>query len=107
MLRLTAKFAVIIFVCCSFYIVNVSIALDGKGIYLNKCGACHKGGGQAKAFAPTKYASTQWNRFFRRDKHKRKKDITDIFTDDEVKAIIKYLCDHAADSDQPEAVGLR
>ncbi|MCP4715708.1 MAG: cytochrome c [Deltaproteobacteria bacterium] len=82
-------------------------AAGGKDIFLKKCGACHKPGGEAGAFAPTKYASTQWERFFARNKHKRKKDISADFTAPEFAAIKNYLIEHAADSDQPEAVGLR
>ncbi len=82
-------------------------AADGKGVFINKCGSCHKSGGEAAAFAPTKYASTQWNRFFERDKHKRKKDISADYNEAEIAAVKTYLINHAADSDQPEAVGLR
>ncbi len=82
-------------------------AADGKSVYLKKCGSCHRSGGEAEVFAPTKYASTQWVRFFQRDKHKRKKDISADYTPLELEAVKNYLVDHAADSDQPEAVGLR
>ncbi len=82
-------------------------AADGKNVFVNKCGSCHKSGGEAAAFAPTKYASTQWSRFFERDKHKRKKDISADYTETEIAAVKIYLINHAADSDQPEAVGLR
>jgi len=83
------------------------IASDGRSIYFNKCGSCHQEGGDVKAFAPSKYASTQWRRFFRRNKHKRKKDISELFTKDELEKVKTYLIRHAADSDQPEAVGLK
>ena len=78
-------------------------------VFIQKCGSCHKSGGEVEAFAPTKYASTQWERFFQRDKHKRKnkKDISADFNELELNAVKVYLVDHAADSDQPEAVGLR
>jgi mono/diheme cytochrome c family protein len=82
-------------------------AADGKEIFLYKCGSCHKAGGEAAVFAPTKYASTQWERYFARDKHKRKKDISADYTESELNAVKRYLVNHAADSDQPEAVGLR
>ncbi|MCP4714975.1 MAG: cytochrome c [Deltaproteobacteria bacterium] len=82
-------------------------AADGKGVFIQKCGNCHKAGSEAAVFAPTKYASTQWERFFQRNKHKRKKDISADFNQAELDAVKQYLIDHAADSDQPEAVGLR
>ena len=84
-----------------------SHASDGKNVFVNKCGSCHKSGGEAPVFAPTKYASSQWERFFGRNKHKRKKDISSELSEADLNAVKKYLIDHAADSDQPEAVGLR
>jgi len=72
-----------------------------------KCGKCHTQGGTAPVFAPVKYASSQWNRFFARDKHKRKKDISDIISKQEIELIKEYLINHAADSDRPIAAGLR
>jgi mono/diheme cytochrome c family protein len=93
------------------FVAGTSIALshaaDGKAVFLYKCGSCHKVGGEAAVFAPTKYASTQWERYFARDKHKRKKDISADYTESELNAVKRYLVNHAADSDQPEAVGLR
>ncbi len=86
---------------------NPSHAAEGKKLFIGKCGNCHKAKGEAPAFAATKYASMQWERFFERNKHKRKKDITALVTAEEIKDIRKYLVDHAADSDQPEAVGLK
>lgn len=82
-------------------------AAEGKRMFISKCGQCHKSGGEAEAFAATKYASKQWERFFQRNKHGRKKDISDRVTQEELDQISDYLMSHAADSDQPEAVGLR
>lgn len=80
---------------------------DGEALFQSKCGQCHKSGGDVPVFAPVKYASIQWERFFKRNKHKRKKDISDIVTPEETEAIKLYLMDHAADSDRPIAAGLR
>jgi mono/diheme cytochrome c family protein len=94
-------------ICMIFIWASTSMASSGRDIFLNKCGSCHQENGSVKTFAPSKYASTQWRRFFRRNKHKRKKDISDLFTENEFKAVMEYLIKHAADSDQPEAVGLK
>ena len=102
-------------VCACLSIVAIGIvismppayAAEGKALFLNKCGSCHKSGGEASAFAPTKYASTQWERFFQANKHARIKDISALVKPDESAAINEYLKAHAADSDQPEAVGLK
>ncbi len=87
--------------------LNPCHAAEGKKLFIGKCGNCHKAKGEAPAFAATKYASMQWERFFERNKHERKKDITALITASELRDIEKYLIDHAADSDQPEAVGLK
>ncbi len=87
--------------------LNPCQAAEGKKMFINKCGGCHKAKGEAPAFAATKYASMQWERFFDRNKHQRKKDIGALVSANEIKDIRDYLVAHAADSDQPEAVGLK
>ena len=79
---------------------------DGETLFDMKCGKCHARG-NATAFGPVKYASVQWERFFKRNKHGRKKDISQEVSEEEIKQIKKYLVDHAADSDRPIAAGLR
>ena len=79
----------------------------GQDIFTSQCGACHRAGGEAPLFAPTKYASRQWERFFDRNTHKRKKDISSDITPTELKIVKEYLMAHAADSDQTVAIGLR
>jgi mono/diheme cytochrome c family protein len=102
----------ILWSCCILTLACAALAgqahgADGKALFLTRCGICHKSGGEAAAFAPTKYASTQWERFFTANKHARIKDISQSVTADENVAIKDYLKSHAADSDQPEAVGLK
>ncbi|HHC25622.1 MAG TPA: cytochrome c [Desulfobacterales bacterium] len=81
-------------------------AEDGEALFNSKCGKCHTNG-KSPVFAPVKYASSQWERFFKRNKHERKKDISEEVSEEEADAIKKYLIDHAADSDRPIAAGLR
>ncbi|MDM8548847.1 cytochrome c [Desulfobacterales bacterium HSG2] len=82
-------------------------SVDGETLFKMKCGKCHTKGGGAPIFAPVKYASSQWKRFFQREKHKRKKDISSDVSEKEIALIKEYLIDHAADSDRPIAAGLR
>lgn len=97
---------IIIFVLLGLCIQPGLHAEDGKELFVTKCGKCHTRG-DAPDFAPVKYASSQWKRFFSRDKHKRKKDISEEVSPEEIKIIEKYLTNHAADSDLPIAAGLR
>jgi mono/diheme cytochrome c family protein len=85
---------------------NSYSGLDGEKLFTAKCGKCHASG-SAPVFSPVKYASSQWERFFEKDKHKRKKDISQEVTAEELEAIKQYLVDHAADSDRPVAAGLK
>lgn len=78
----------------------------GKDVFKNKCGSCHSQGGEAPVFAPAKYASIQWERFFDRNKHKKYRDISFMIVGNELDEVKEYLKNHAADSDRPEAVGL-
>ena len=87
-------------------LLNASAA-TGDELFVSKCGQCHKTGGSAPIFAPAKYASKTWKRFFARNRHKRKKDISKMVSSDDEKKILDYLINHAADSTQPEAAGLK
>ncbi len=105
-MKKVACFMILLILTWAIHIVPCQAA-EGKKVFADKCGQCHRSGGEASAFAPTKYASMQWQRFFQRNKHQRKKDISSQFSQDELDSVKEYLVDHAADSDQPESVGLR
>ncbi len=106
-MKTTAAGTIVLTILCLFMLTVSSAQAGGKDIFFNKCGACHRTGGEAPVFAPTKYASLQWGRFFERNKHNRKKDISSDFTPSELGLVEKYLTAHAADSEQPVAIGLR
>lgn len=100
-------FIILCAVIISFFASLSAGDAQSRNIFISKCGQCHKTGGSAPLFAPTKYAAKQWERFFARNKHQRKKDISDKITQKELDIIEKYLVNHAADSSQPEAAGLK
>jgi mono/diheme cytochrome c family protein len=83
--------------------VSPSPAATGKELFAQKCLNCHKSGGPASVVKPVKYASTQWGRFFDKQKHTAVKDISGQLSPSEADEIKAYLMNHAADSDQPEA----
>lgn len=97
---------IIVFILSGICIPPGSHAADGEKLFDTKCGKCHTQG-NAPEFFPVKYASSQWKRFFSKNKHNRKKDISGEITPEEIKSIEKYLTDHAADSDLPIAAGKR
>jgi len=79
----------------------------GKYLFKAKCKQCHDpehGKGKVKV-TPANFTQAQWKSFFKRNKHKRKKDISDQFTEEELIHIKTFLINHAADTDQPETCG--
>jgi mono/diheme cytochrome c family protein len=79
---------------------------DGKQVFVDKCGSCHGAGKEAASINPANLASSQWKNYFKRNKHKRKKDISGIVTPADNEQILKYLIDNAADSDHPEVAAI-
>ncbi|MDY6853327.1 MAG: cytochrome c [Thermodesulfobacteriota bacterium] len=106
MLKLFGIFAVFLLLFL-FNSIPSSYSDQGEELFKRKCGACHGTAGEAPAFSPVKYASNQWKRFFDRDKHARKKDISNEISNSDILIIRGYLMAHAADSDLPIAAGLR
>ena len=71
----------------------------GVDLFLQKCGSCHKKGGQAASVNPADKAGRVWQKYFKRGRHP-----VDMNIDDgSLEMIVQYLTDHAADSDQPAA----
>ncbi|MDY6970822.1 MAG: cytochrome c [Thermodesulfobacteriota bacterium] len=80
---------------------------DGEAVFKSACGRCHGSGGEGPAFSPVKFASSQWERFFDREKHNRWKDLSGVISGADMDAVKQYLMSHAADSDLPVASGLK
>ena len=76
-----------------------SALAGGQDLFVGKCGACHKSGGQAASVNPADKAGRVWKKYFKRGRHPVDMGIDDGTLQD----IISYLVDHAADSDQPAA----
>lgn len=91
-----------------FSTLSLSLAsTPGKTQFASKCLICHKKDGEAQEIGPSKYASIQWEKFFKREKHQKRKDISSMVFPEDIAIIQEYLMRHAADSDRPEAAGLR
>ena len=76
-----------------------SVMAGGDTLFLQKCGACHKSGGQAPSVNPADKAGIVWQKYFKRGRH----PVATGISDSDTQTIIKYLVAHAADSDQPAA----
>jgi len=80
---------------------------DGESLFKSKCGSCHKAGGEGKKVVQaSRYPSKRWKRFFDRDKHKRKKDISGLITNDELMKVKEYLMLNAADARKAQEAGI-
>lgn len=78
-------------------IATTAAAADGQGMFLEKCGSCHKAGGQAAVINPADKAGVVWSKFFERGRHPGDLSIPEA----DLKLILDYIAAHAADSDQP------
>ena len=85
--------------------INYVTADDAGVLYVQKCGSCHKNNKKIKSFTPARYTSSQWRRFFVKNKHRRKKDISQQITPEELSDIKMYLISHSKDSAEPDVVG--
>ena len=80
-------------------------AKRGKVLMKGKCKVCHNEGSEGGKLTPLSKTMSQWDRFFRRDKHKDYPKGFEGFSKQDLLDINQYLYDHAADSDQPQTCG--
>lgn len=98
-------------VALSLSLVTAAYAVDGgnpkKGKYLYKkeCKTCHSKGDSAGELTPMSKTMSQWDRYFKRNKHKKKPEVFEALSDKDKLDIQQFLYDHAADSDQPQSCG--
>lgn len=77
----------------------------GKYLYKKNCKTCHVAGAEGGALTPLSKTQSQWDRFFKKNKHKAKDGVWGAYSEKDLKDINQFLFDHAADSDQPETCG--
>lgn len=93
MKKLLIQMTIGAFLCASAAVATA----DSQGLFLDKCGSCHKRGGQAAVVNPADKAGRVWEKYFARGRHPVDMGINE----GDLGAVIQYLADHAADSDQP------
>lgn len=87
--------------------------LDGKQLYRNNCKTCHDKGSPYRQYTPMTLTQEQWRTFFKNKLDAVHKNAvhpgTGVkfrpLTPDEIKAIQRFVIDHAADSEQPATCG--
>lgn len=81
-------------------------ARRGRELALNKCKPCHVSGGNGGTMTPLSKTQKQWERFFAKERHDRvAPGALDKIEATELKDIMQFMYDHAADSAQPETCG--
>ncbi|KAA3598478.1 MAG: cytochrome c [Calditrichaeota bacterium] len=90
-------------------------AKKGKFLYKKNCRvACHTGETKGvKELNPTSKTQKQWERYFIEENSKLLEEhpkgeldeVLEKFEGQDYKDVLKYLKDHAADSDQPQTCG--
>ena len=81
-------------------------ARRGRELTLAKCKSCHVAGASGGTMTPLSKTQRQWERFYVKDRHNRVAPGTwDKIEASELKDIMQYMHDHAADSPQPETCG--
>lgn len=86
--------------CLVFASVSYAAA-SNLDVFLDKCGSCHKKDAQAAPVNPADKAGVVWVKYFKRGRHPV--DLSAGVSADEMASVIKFLQNHAADSDHPVA----
>lgn len=89
---------------CVALAASAAFAGSSPDLFIQKCGACHKRGGEAAPVNPADKAGLVWEKYFKRGRHPV--SVSKSMSDDEFGTVLEYLKDHAADSDQPEAAAI-
>ena len=78
----------------------------GKELAKARCKHCHIQGAEAGTMTALSKTRQQWERFFNKRRHNKiAPGAWDPFTDKELKDILQFMYNHAADSDQPATCG--
>lgn len=81
-------------------------AKNGKELAKEECKHCHITGADGGTMTPLSKTQRQWERFFTKDKHNKIAPGTwDKISANELKDIMQFMYDHAADSPQPQTCG--
>jgi cytochrome c5 len=98
--------ASILLATSSFAAIEGGDTKRGKVLAKEKCKHCHVAGADGGTMTPLSKTQRQWERFYKKGKHEKMAPGTwDKITEQELKHIMQFMYEHAADSDQPETCG--
>lgn len=108
------KLPFIVFLCAVCVLVS-SLALaaveggneeHGRALAIEKCKHCHIQGAEAGTMTPLSKTQHQWERFFNKRRHNKiAPGAWDSLSETDLKDVLQFVYDHAADSDQPSTFG--
>ncbi len=103
--QVTAIVAIALFAATSVMAAQGGNPKKGKYLFKKHCKQCHVAGAEGGELTPLSKTMSQWDRFFKRNRHKAKPEVWGKFKQKDLRDINQFLYDHAADSDQPETCG--
>lgn len=95
------KISIMVIAACLVLGGVTCVSASNLDIFLVKCGVCHKKSAQAAPVNPADKAGVVWIKYFKRGRHPV--DLGTSVSPDEMKSVIEFLQNHAADSDHPVA----
>ena len=108
------KFAnlLVLAACCFALMSSLALAAieggdaqRGKTLAVEKCKHCHVQGAEAGTMTPISRTQRQWERFYNKRRHdKIAPGAWETIPEQDLKDIMQFMSDHAADSDQPSTL---
>lgn len=86
-------------ICLLLLVSSSAFAEDNQTLFIEKCAACHRQGGEAQPVNPADKASIVWEKYFKRGRHRI--ELSPTISKNELEQVIEYLKEYAADSDRP------
>lgn len=96
---------IVVFTASTALAVKGGNPKKGKYLYKKHCKDCHSSGSEAGELTPMSKTMSQWDRLFKKNKHKGGPEAWDKMKPQELKDINQFLFDHAADSPSPQTCG--
>ena len=94
----------LLFICMLLtFVTSALYAGEGKQLFIKHCLSCHQSGGKADPVNPADKAGRVWKKYFKRGRHIDNDKLISSIGEENLKKILNYLVDNAADSDHPEA----
>ena len=96
---------IVVFTASSAFAVKGGNPKKGKYLYKKHCKACHSADSKGGELTPMSKTMSQWDRLFKKNKHKGGSEAWDSMKPQELKSVNQFLFDHAADSPSPQTCG--